>query len=558
MKKLLLLPLLFLLVSTSQAQNDHLISYQFLQHYTTADVETILASFGIPQGALEVEYELDYYKVTYVTDNALGNDTTIATGAIVVPTGMTCPVPIISYQHGTTSERYEVPSYQDGGEYQVGIIAAALSGSVVTMPDYIGLGDSPGFHPYINARTEASATIDLLRTCRELKDSLPYELNDQLLLFGYSQGGHSTMATFKEIETNLQNEFTVTACAPMSGPYNVSGVQANTIIADTPYATPGYLPYVVMGQQEAYGNVYNSLSEIFKPPYDSLLPIYFDGTHGMGWINDRLPDTPNVMLDSAYFNNFKNDPNHFAWGLLRDNDLHNWSPTAPLVMYYCTGDEQVFYQNSIVAEDTMLALGASNAYAVGYGNLSHADCAPICFLQGFAFFEMYSDYTGGMQVSDNTTDASSSNDDGSITVNVNSGVGPYSYQWQGGVAGETTQTISGLASNSYEVKITDSRGCYITHNTTVGMASNVHNVAQQTFKILPNPARDRFLVKMTQLLDEPFSITILDLQGKVIHEVPKTQQLVTPFDVQQLPNGMYLVQIKHKDKTYTQQLRVQK
>ena len=73
----------------------------------------------------------------------------------------------------------------------------------------------------------------------------------------------------------------MTAAAPMSGPYNVSGVQAQTIIADQPYSTPGYLPYVVMGRQEAYGNIYNSLSEIFKSPYDTLLPDLFDGTHGM-------------------------------------------------------------------------------------------------------------------------------------------------------------------------------------------------------------------------------------------------------------------------------------
>ena len=106
-------------------------------------------------------------------------------------------MPILSYQHGTTSLRYEVPSYQGGQEYKIGVIGAATSSSVVSMPDYLGLGDHMGVLPYINARTESSASVDLLRACRELKDTVGYSLNDQLFLFGYSQGRHATMALFK-------------------------------------------------------------------------------------------------------------------------------------------------------------------------------------------------------------------------------------------------------------------------------------------------------------------------------------------------------------------------
>ena len=74
------------------------------------------------------------------------------------------------------------------------------------------------------------------------------------------------------------------------------------------------------------------------------------------------------MLDSAYFSVFKNDPNHFFWDVLRDNDLHNWAPNAPLTMYYCTADEQVFYQNAEIAKDTMHALGATHVETVNFGH----------------------------------------------------------------------------------------------------------------------------------------------------------------------------------------------
>jgi hypothetical protein len=35
------------------------------------------------------------------------------------------------------------------------------------MPDYIGMGGSPGLHPYVHAASEATASIDMIRAARE-------------------------------------------------------------------------------------------------------------------------------------------------------------------------------------------------------------------------------------------------------------------------------------------------------------------------------------------------------------------------------------------------------
>jgi len=176
---------LFFFISHQFASAQQVVSYQFLQHYTKPDIQTILNNFGGPAGLLQPQFAIDYYKVTYNTPNAQGTGTTIATGGIAVPSGMTCPTPIISYQHGTEASRYSVPSYQ-AGEYLIGVAASSLFGAITSMPDYLGLGDSPGLHPYIHAESEASATIDLIRSIRELKDSIGYNLNDQICLMGYS------------------------------------------------------------------------------------------------------------------------------------------------------------------------------------------------------------------------------------------------------------------------------------------------------------------------------------------------------------------------------------
>ena len=549
---------LFIFLNSTFSQ--HLISYQLVQHYTPQDLISIMNNLGFPQGFLIPEYSIDYYKITYSTRNAQDTGTTIATGGMAVPSGITCPVPLLSYQHGTESRRYYIPSYQGGSEYKIGMIAASLTGCVISMPDYLGMGDSPGFHPYIHAASEASATIDLLRTVRELKDSIGYNLNDQLFLFGYSQGGHSTMATFKEIETNFSSEFTVTACTPMSGPYDVSGVQAVTMTNDTPYASPGYLPYVIMGLQEAYGNIYNDLSEIFKPPYDSLLPLYFDGTNGINWINNQLPDTPNVMLDSAFLNGFLNDPNHFAWSMLKNNDLYNWAPVAPLTMYYCTADEQVFYENALVARDTMHSLGATHVDAVNLGNLDHTNCAPMCFLNSFALFEMYMDMTGGMTISSSVNDATSaSSSDGTITLNADNGSGPYTYEWQDALAGQTTSTVTGLGSNTYQVQVTDARGCFIIQDINVNVSTSINlKKVENYFKLMPNPAKNIVYLQVTLPLSKTYNISIIDLNGRIIHQTLNTKLPFIRYDISLIPNGTYLVQLHHEDKVYTRKLNIQR
>lgn len=55
--------------------------------------------------------------------------------------------------------------------------------------------------------------------------------------------------------------------------------------------------------------------------------------------------------------------------------------------------------------------------------------------------------------------------DGSITLTVSGGVGPYTFLWAPG--GQTTQNLSGLAGGTYDVTVTDSEGCTETLSVTI-------------------------------------------------------------------------------------------
>ena len=57
------------------------------------------------------------------------------------------------------------------------------------------------------------------------------------------------MATHKYIEdNNLLEEFNVLASAPCSGPYEITGAMADTILAAS-YSNPGYIVYIVAAYQ---------------------------------------------------------------------------------------------------------------------------------------------------------------------------------------------------------------------------------------------------------------------------------------------------------------------
>tara|TARA_Y100000813_G_scaffold114797_1_gene82227 strand:- start:390 stop:1664 length:1275 start_codon:yes stop_codon:yes gene_type:complete len=333
------------------------------------------------------------YKMVYNTVDALGQPT-IASGAFLAPSNTPCTdFPMLVYHHGTSLRKIDVPS-NDVGETLIGRVFGA-GGYFVLMPDYIGMGESPGLHPYCHGESEATATRDMIRAAREfIADSLNMIDNGELFLTGYSQGGHAAMAAHKYIEeNNLLGEFNVLGSAPCSGPYEMSGAMADTILSPYPYSNPGYLVYLLSAYQMVYGNLYNSYAQVLNSPYDTIVPPFFDGnntTLDMGTLNNLLSgyiDTLMVDTVVANFSNSMSTYNHPLWTALLDNDNHDWTPQRPIRMYYCTGDEQVTFQNAIAAEATMQANGANDVQAVNMGSGNHNDCVLPALTTAYLWFD---------------------------------------------------------------------------------------------------------------------------------------------------------------------------
>jgi hypothetical protein len=308
---------------------------------------------GIPWTA---SYSVHVVKLDYETIDPQGGRT-VASGAFALPLGTTKSLPLASYQHGTLAKRDEAPSVSETEEQFFGIVMAGF-GYLAAMPDYLGLGDSPGVHPYHHAASEATAAVDMLRAVRAFCAANGVALNGQLFLVGYSQGGHATAALHRELEEYHASEFTVTASAPMAGAYDLSGVTLEDALSGRPMPHPYYFALLLAGYQSVY-HLADSLADLLAPPYHTTLPPMLDGQHTGSEIDAVMPDNITRLVRPDYLAELRQNPRNPLRQALYQNDLYRWTPRAPLRLYHCAADADVIYANSVVAFQAFQARGAT-------------------------------------------------------------------------------------------------------------------------------------------------------------------------------------------------------
>ena len=358
-----------------------------MKSFSKAELDSTLNANGIPSVIAGTKWSVDAFKVNYNTvswDSSL----TTASGLMIVPKLPGCSFPIAVYAHGTILSKEQAPSRLQGIEPYIGLVMAS-AGYVCILPDYLGLGDGPGLHPYQHKHTEATAIIDFIRATKEHLPSLNFTHNNQLFITGYSQGGHAAMAAQEWIQNNLQSEMTVTASVPMSGAYSMSGVMADLMLSDSIYPEPAYLPYIVFGWNQIY-NFFTEPSEILASPWDTILPPLFDGSQDFSSVGQIAPDVPKTIFRLEMVDSFIADPNFFFRVALRENDSYRFTPTSPTKMLYCKGDKSVPYQNALTALAYFDSVGCQNCEALDVDStLDHQPCAQLAVIYAKGFFEQY-------------------------------------------------------------------------------------------------------------------------------------------------------------------------
>ena len=167
------------------------------------DVSKTLLEFAASSIELPVTPKNGYtsYVVQYTMPGVGGAADTVS-GLFIRPRADDGPnrYPLAIVQHGTTRNKFDVPSRKKPTA-DISNAAAnldlshfyAIQGYATIAPDYLGMGDDEGFHPYVHARSEADAAI-MMRAALQGQAVFDTIVNEQLFITGYSQGGHASMA----------------------------------------------------------------------------------------------------------------------------------------------------------------------------------------------------------------------------------------------------------------------------------------------------------------------------------------------------------------------------
>lgn len=391
---------------------------------TAADIDSATAASGLQALSGKAQCDVKVVALNYRTVGPKSEHTN-SSGVMLVPGG-TCTgsAALVAYAKGTDVEKPRTLANPQDGETFLLIAMYAAQGYAVVASDYLGFAKSDyAYHPYLHADSEASSVIDSIRAARNAASTVGANLSGKVMVTGYSQGGHSSMAAQRNGERDEASELNIVAGAHLAGPYNLSGsFKLTEAIAGYQF----FVPYLVTSWQKVYGDVYSDVNAVFKSPYastiETLLPnptLTFTTLVTSGRLPGANGETPDQARDAlfqpAFITDSQTNDNSPLFLTAKKNDLLGWTPKAKLLLCGGLGDptvppvvhQQVMKADfdargvtNVTSVDVDAAIRAtygpggvaptdpsSAAFATYYGNYHGAYEPPFCHAQAKAFFD---------------------------------------------------------------------------------------------------------------------------------------------------------------------------
>ena len=380
--------------------------------YSTDDLLGLLGGSDVGKELLSLAYQpkctINVYQLTYATVGGQG-EATQASGALMIPTGSdpSCqgPLSIVVSAHGTTADKtYNIALLNNSNALEGVLLAAVFAsrGYIVVAPNYAGYDTSDlAYHPYLNADQQSKEMIDVLTAARSalpLSSAPSTTDNHKLFVTGYSQGGFVAMAAQRAMQVA---GMTVTAAAPMSGPYALAAFGDAIFSGEVNTSATVNLALLASSYQHSYGNLYSNPTDVFEARYAGTIGSLLPSTTGLSAIHaaGQLPQnalfsstppapefasmtpattpqslapifamgfgSPDLVTNSYRLQYLRDaqaapdggfpsvttgvpatSPTNTLRQDLKTNDLRNWTPTAPALL--CAGDQDptVFYLNT--------------------------------------------------------------------------------------------------------------------------------------------------------------------------------------------------------------------
>ncbi|WP_051300497.1 hypothetical protein [Actinomadura rifamycini] len=342
----------------TDARRGSPVSARHLGGMTAAEIRPWLAGAGFDTAS--VRYGTDAYRLVYRTIDAHGRPT-VASGLLVLPRSAERRLRTVSYTHGTTSYKPDAPSVADDAWARGPAVAFGAAGFAAVAPDYLGLGEGPGVHPWKHVPSETSAALDMLRAARAFAPRRGRALERDVLVTGFSQGASSALGLARALQEGADRRFRVRAVAPVSGAYDFRGAELPALLNGEidPRMGVAYAAYLLTSWNRVYGGVYREPSELFRTPYAARVEKYFDGTTPGPVMLRGLPGTLEELLTPRGMDLLRHPSGTFAEGLRVDAEVCTaWTPRAPVRLYRMDGDEQAVTANTAACAASLRERGA--------------------------------------------------------------------------------------------------------------------------------------------------------------------------------------------------------
>ena len=304
-----------------------------------------LAMTDLARGLLEVAMTTKVHQVagTYRSVDIHGDSLTVSGKFFYPESGVIRNLMLVS--HYTIGANHEAPSQTFSFE---GLFAALGYG--VIMADYVGFGVTADMvHPYLQAYTTAHNVIDMALAVRPFiaERGLKVE-SDSLILWGYSQGGATTMHVQRVLENDPDyvGKFKIKHNYAGAGPYDIAKTY-DYCVETGETGIPCAMPMIIQGMSIGMEKPLN-MEYFFQEP---LLSNYHD------WINSKqytvnqmstLIGETNVhkLLTEDACNKQKVETARFYMELFQNSIPSSFVPKAPVYMFHSMDDRTVPFINS--------------------------------------------------------------------------------------------------------------------------------------------------------------------------------------------------------------------
>ncbi|MFI6903987.1 alpha/beta hydrolase family protein [Nonomuraea sp. NPDC050394] len=358
-------PVLATAANARTADRGDVVSVTQVEKLSRSQVADRLKATGIDPA--RAEHGVNAYRVVYRTVDPKGRPT-VASQLVALPDDGRRDLRVVSWLHGTTVYRGDVASMKKESTDRAAALLFASTGRAVSAPDYLGLGEGPGLHPYGDPRSTVTAPLDALRATRIVAAGQNRRLDRRVLVSGFSQGGPATMMVGRALQQGRDRYFRLGALAPVGGPFNLTAFET-AAANDKVRMASLYLAYFAIAA-DRYTDIYRTPSEVFRAPYDKQAETLFDGEHQPQEIAQALPPTSAKLFTPAFLDRVRNPTGPIKRLFTTLDSTCDWKPGVPVALYHATGDADVAIDNSRYCLKRLTSYGAA-ATLTDLGGLDH-------------------------------------------------------------------------------------------------------------------------------------------------------------------------------------------